>query len=242
VYHYERLAAEVRLAIGAQRGRRILHVTDLHNGLAGFRFMRALERSLTPDVIVNTGDISGLGPVVEDIWVKRILRSEAPLVFTAGNHDSDWLPKRMAGTAACTLTHPSVCEIAGLKFWGYRDPNKTRFMISLNYQPELCLAAAVQCWPPSEGGPIIAAVHNELMCGEGIASVPLVLSGHFHSPKVWRSGPTLFVRSGSIGGGGPFGQKLEATVVDVDSISFKPQGVWLIKAEDRSVTTNAFAL
>jgi len=230
VSHYERLAAEVRSAVGVSRGKRILHVTDFHNGIAGFRFAAALRRVLSPDVVVNTGDVSGLGPVVERLWL-RCLLAETPLVFAGGNHDSDWLVQRMERKAACALSGPEVCEAAGLRFWGYRDPNKTRFMGRSKYSPELCCSTAKEFWPPRDGGPVIAAVHNELMSGEGVASAPLVLSGHFHSPKVFRSGPTLFVRSGSIGGGGPFGRNLEATIVDVDPTSFEPLGLWLVKAE-----------
>jgi len=216
--------------VGLSPGKRILHVTDFHNGIAGFRFAAALQRVISCDVVVNTGDVSGLGPVVESLWL-RCLLAETPLVFAGGNHDSDWLVQRMERKAACALSGPEVCEAAGLRFWGYPDPNKTRFMGRSKYSTELCRSSAKEFWPPCDAGPVIAAVHNELMCGEGVASVPLVLSGHFHSPRVFRSGPTLLVRSGSIGGGGPFGRILEGTIVDVDPTSLEPMRVWTIKIQ-----------
>jgi predicted MPP superfamily phosphohydrolase len=227
------LARLARAEIGTKTGRRILHVTDLHNRLAGLRLTHELIGPLGVDVVVNTGDVSGMGPAAEAVFAALMSGGPVPLVYAAGNHDSDYLGRRLTGAGAVVLDGPRPYYVCDMRFWGYPDPNQTRLFGPKGYDKDLVREIAGRNWPPGQedGLPLIACVHHELMAEPAAEGVPLVLSGHFHAPKVVRRGPTLYVRTGSTGGGGPFGGPLEASVVDVEPDSCEPLAVWLLKAD-----------
>jgi predicted MPP superfamily phosphohydrolase len=235
-----RAAEEISASIGTSQGKRILHVTDQHNRLSSFRLVRMLASRLKPDVVVNTGDISGLGGWTEGFWIQAFCRLEVPTVFAPGNHDSEIAVDHFETLGSCCLDRPKVCQRGGLRFWGYPDPNRTSLFARQAYDSALCQAARERFWPPQEQDlPVIVAVHNELMAGPSAPGVPLILAGHFHSPKVVATDGTLLVRSGSAGGGGPFGGLLEFAVIDLSATKHLPSTVWLIRAgpEDTVVET-----
>ncbi|MDQ4149926.1 MAG: metallophosphoesterase [Actinomycetota bacterium] len=232
-------AEEIRAAVGAAKGKRILHVTDQHNRLSGFRIAQLLSERLEPDVLVNTGDISGWGPLVEGVWIRGFCRVRVPTVFAPGNHESRDASGHFQAVGACSLDEPSVCEVGGLRFWGYRDPNRSP-LLGKPYDLGKCLAARERLWPPSVELPFIAAVHNRAMVG-AMRGVPLVLSGHYHSPRVSRQGPTVSVRAGSTGGGGPFGGPLELAIIDVDGVRHEPLAVWLVSVGEAATYVKGVA-
>lgn len=232
----EAAAEEIARDCGPKRGNRILHVSDFHNRLRGFRLTRALVRSLQPDVVVNTGDICGIGTRIETFLVSRFCRF-GPQVFAPGNHDSRATLRGLASAGADVLDEPRMLEAGGINLWGYRDPNKTP-MFGPRYDVSLCKNAAVANHPPA-GLPLVAAVHHLSMV-QPHPDVKLVLTGHVHGQKIGAHGSALWVRCGSTGGGGPFGGPLQAAVIDVEPITMKPKGLWLISVgEEVSVRSVA---
>lgn len=179
-----------------------------------------------PAVTINTGDLSGVGGIFERGLVRALGRLVNPHVFAPGNHDGAVTVAAMAGAGALVLDEPRVVEVSGLRIWGYADPNRTRFGRGDSYRNELCEAAAAAVEAPSEQGPMIVAVHNELML-PALAQSPLVLCGHLHAGSVRRVGSALVVRSGSTGGGGPFGGALHFAIIDVEPESHVPLSVWM---------------
>ncbi|MGH2773728.1 MAG: metallophosphoesterase family protein [Actinomycetota bacterium] len=224
------MAAAIAAEMERPSGIRILHVTDLHNRLSGFRFCSALIGAVTADVVVDTGDLSGLGSGAETLLVGIFGKLPIPRVFVAGNHDSGACSGIFRNAGACVMDEPAVCEVAGVRFWGHRDPNRTRLFQGRRYDNSLCVRAAETIRPSEKSAPVVAAVHNERMVLPG-PSVPLVLGGHFHLPKVYRKQDTVYVRTGSTGGGGPFGSALHASVIDVDPGTYRPRAIWLVSAD-----------
>lgn len=229
-------AGDVARAVGPAEGLRILHVTDVHNRIRGFRFAGALARALRPALVVDTGDAAGIGGPVEGALLLLLSRVGFPRVFAPGNHDSPDTAAAMRRLGAEVLDRPRLAAAGGVRVWGYPDPNRSP-LFGPAYDPGRCRAAARRVRPPDRtGGPYVVAVHNELMVEEVPPDVPLVLSGHGHRPRVRRCGTTLFVRTGSTGGGGPLGGPLHAAVIDVAPSTFRPTGLWLLNLSGRKVT------
>lgn len=214
--------------IGPPAAIRILHFTDLHNRPSGVLLCRSLTRALRPGLVVNTGDLSGLGPAAEAALIGSLAWLPAPVVFVPGNHDSAASAAIFRSAGGCVLDAPAVCRAGGVRVWGYRDPNSTRLFRGRDYRDAACREAAARVKPPLHRGPLVAAVHNALMVNPH-QSVPLVLSGHFHHPEVVRRGPSLMLRTGSTGGGGPFGGALHASVAEIDPDTYCPVSIWLIE-------------
>lgn len=179
---------------------------------------------------INTGDLSGVGGIVEKVLVWALGGLSNPSVFAPGNHDGAVTTAAMAGVGAFVLDEPRVVEVSGLRIWGYADPNRTRFGRGDRYRNDLCKSAAAAVKVPNNRDPIVVAVHNELMM-PALLRAPLVLCGHLHAPSVRRAGSALVVRCGSTGGGGPFGGVVHFAIVDVDPKSHEPLSVWMGKVD-----------
>lgn len=193
--------------------------------------MNRLVAQVSPDLIVDTGDMSGIPGPWQNLFMALHFRVGGPYVFAPGNHDDGRTLRLMRRRGALVLDRPMTVEVAGLRVWGFPDPNKTRWGFGDRYSNDLVASVASELSPSS--GPVVAAVHSELMVRPS-AAIPLVLCGHVHTARVWNSGGTTFLRPGSSGGGGPFGSALRFGVVDIDPVSHRPIAVWFIRSEGRS--------
>lgn len=214
---------------------RILQISDLHNSVRGFRFASALAEAVEPDLIVDTGDLSGVGgfPEVLLLWMlHRIRRSQ---VLAPGNHDSATTNRVLRRMGAVVLDRPMLAEIAGVRIWGYADPNRSP-MGGPPYSLELARRAARSVRPPEGVGPYLIAVHDDAMVGRLPPEATMVLSGHGHVSRVWRRGSAVHLRCGSTGGGGPFGGPLQAAVIDLSLPGHRPRHIWLVETDGRTVS------
>lgn len=224
-----RAASEIEKGCGPRSGLRILHVSDFHNRLNGFRFARELVRVLQPEVEVNTGDLSGLGTRFESFAMERLCDFGSQ-VFAPGNHDCEFTIEGVRATGAKVLVEPDLVEVSGLPVWGYRDPNETP-VFGPSYDVSLCEHTASLYRPP-QGAPLIVAVHHRAMLRPH-PDVKLVLTGHVHSPKVGKHGEAIWLRCGSTGGGRPFGGPLQAAIIDVVPETLEPAAVWLVSVGEK---------
>ena len=238
---WRRLGELAASAVGDRRGALLLHVTDIHNRLRGFRFSTALADALAPDVVVNTGDLSGAPGPAEAALLRTAYRMRWPQVLAPGNHDSATTVRVMRGMGAEVLDHPRVVTVGGVRLWGYPDPNASPWGAP-PYDSRLCRATAEVVRPPAGKGPYVIAVHSSHMVRRPPPEVSLVLWGHRHDPGVDLRGRTLFVRPGSTGGGGPFGGSLQAAVVDLSLPDHRPLGVWLVETDGRTVAVRQVPL
>jgi predicted MPP superfamily phosphohydrolase len=224
-----RAARLVADACGPPRGPRLLHVTDLHNRPAAFRLVSALCRTMALRLVVTTGDLSGLGGPVEWALLFALARWDAPVVFAPGNHDSELTQRCMRRRGAEVLSGPRLVTVAGVRVWGYPDPNRT-VLFGPAYSPELAAAAAAETRPPA-GDPYLIAVHSERMVAEVPPDVRLLLCGHIHSPEVRFAGHAVIVRPGAAGGTNPWSGPVRAAVVDLDLPAHAPLGIWLVEID-----------
>jgi len=220
-------AGLVAEALGPARGARVLHVTDLHNRPAAFRMASALGEALGPVLVVNTGDLSGIGGPFEIALLRSLGRAGRPTVFAPGNHDSQLTEREMRRLGAEVLSDPRLVAVGGVRVWGYRDPNRT-VLFGPPDGPGRSRAVAAEGRPP-EDAPYVIAVHSERMVEAVPPGVPLVLCGHIHTPSVRSQGGAVFVRPGSAGGDNPWSGPVRAAVVDLDLPSHMPLAIWLLE-------------
>lgn len=230
------LVEEVAKSCGPSAGLRILHTTDHHNRRAAFRLEQQLSVRLSVNVVVNTGDVCGIGGPIERFILRRLFRRVAPTLFTPGNHDSSTTIDEMRRLGAVVLDLPAFAEVGGARFWGYRDPNHSRILLGPRYQSAICRAAARRLEPDlaQTTRPFIAAVHHESMVPDPAPKAcPLILCGHFHSSRIRRRrNGTLIVRTGASGGrNGHFSRALRFSVIDVEPTTFRPLAVAVFEAE-----------
>lgn len=223
-------AEVLAVAVVPPRGVRLLHVTDLHNRVAAFRLISLLCERLRPELVINTGDLSGIGGPFEVALLRGLARLACPVVFAPGNHDSDLTVREMRRLGASVLSEPRLVTVGGVRVWGYPDPNRT-VLFGPGYDPAVARGAAADIRPPDEA-PYVIAVHSERMVAAVPDGVSLVLCGHLHGPEVRTAGGALFVRPGAAGGTNPWSGPVRAAVVDLDLPAHDPVGVWLLEVED----------
>lgn len=211
-----------------------------HN--AGFKFFAELSRALRPDAIVILGDLSGLPQPFESLvlrWAWDTPRG-VPTLLAGGNHDSDSALRTMQRKGARVLHTPSMVDLDGLRVWGWRDPNRTRWGRHDAYSPALCRERAPA--PPDDGEPYIAAVHCSAMMPVVPDSCRLVLAGHAHVPKAWKQSQTVFARTGTAGGGGLNWPgrvtPRQAMVVDVALPEHRARAVYFVESNGKTATVS----
>jgi len=209
-------------------------VSDLHNRSLAFSLTAELAGSITATVVVNTGDLCGIGGPLERFLLSRWLEKwPAGSILAPGNHDSSSTADAFRKAGGSVLSPEAFIEVQGIRFWGYPDPNRTKLVIGPRYDASLCERASeeVQARTSSVPRPFVIAVHNELMAGKPPAGCPLVFAGHFHSPRIRRLGPTLYVRAGTTGGRSKRSKAMHFAIVDVAQQTLEPQAVWLVEVE-----------
>jgi len=237
INRWHRMACLANVQIPPQgEARRLLVGSCWHN--LGFRFFEELADVLEPDVVVCLGDLSGLDPLgVDSVVVQTMWNIRHPTVFAPGNHDLALVRRVMQLKGAAVLESPGVVDINGLRIWGWADPNRTRWGRKDHYSTDLCRVRAPL---PPTGEPYLVAVHSSAMLPPPIPNIPLVLCGHAHVPKVWRSGSTVYARTGTAGGGGlNWPGKVtprQAMVVDVKLPEHTAAGIWVVESDGRTIS------
>lgn len=176
---------------GQWRGRRLVHISDFHIGnhvdTEYLRRTLAEARTLAPDLVVITGDLTDSGV--------RWLHERVDTVFAAvprgthgtfailGNHDygRDWRDMhaadkvvRHANIAGFTTLRNEVVDVDGLQLVGFDD------FWSPGYDP----ARAMAHWDATRPG--LALVHNPDVCDEPVwdGFRGWILAGHTHGGQV----------------------------------------------------------
>jgi len=114
-----RLIAEPGERGPATRLGRLTLASDLHNNVLA---LPALERAVDGGALVFAGDLTDRGSPFEAALTARVARIGDPVVFVAGNHDSDTLVRRLRRAGVIVLGR-RVRRVAGLRMAGYSSPN-----------------------------------------------------------------------------------------------------------------------
>jgi predicted phosphodiesterase len=157
--------------------------------------------------VVDTGDITTFGTTPERLILDRIGGFEVPYVFIRGNHDPYSVGSRVESLENAETLESEAVTVEGIRFFGAPHP---LFTPGGEMEEHDEVAAEVE-----QAGERLAArllaetvpvdvllVHDGRMSLPSAGTVPLVLSGHFHRfAREVREG-TIYLESGSTGGGG----------------------------------------
>jgi len=193
----------------------VLHVSDFHNHPSAARITAEIARSFGVDFVVNTGDLTDFGTLLEAELIGGLDRIEAPHFFVSGNHETPAILEKIASLGAVTLIDGELVERSGLVIAGVPDPRSLSESAESITQLEAADHAARinERLAAMEERPDILAVHN-FRIAQAIepGAVPAVLFGHSHAAGVqFRSG-TAYVNAGTTGGAGLRGLEAERDV------------------------------
>lgn len=185
-----------------------LHVGDLHASPVGMDLARQLAASFEVDVVVDTGDITSFNTPLERAIIDRIPGFGVPYVFVRGNHDSPGTVARMKRWRNVVVLDRELQEVAGLRVFGAADPELTP--ANPNRATDARRAALLERRGRQmaeqlaglDAPPDVVAVHDDRQGVPLSGRVPLIISGHFHRPGARVIDGTIFLRTGTTGGGG----------------------------------------
>ncbi|MGE5558352.1 MAG: metallophosphoesterase family protein [Bacillota bacterium] len=200
---------------------RILHVSDIHNNPAAFDFISKLVTSFDVDLIIDTGDITDFGTVLEASLFQGINGLTIPYYFVPGNHDSPEVLRYLRKIGNVKILNGET-TFKGIKISGIPDPaseDNTGPLVS----PRKITAAARKWGDRILAGktPDIVAVHNKDVAAALDGKVPLILHGHDHLLRVDATGPaTKKIDAGTTGAAGLRGLQQRGTPYSVALLYF----------------------
>lgn len=183
----------------------VLHITDIHNHPSAVGIVGEIARSFDVDFIVNTGDLTDFGTVLETELVDGLARIDVPQLFVSGNHESPSVIDKIESLNSMTLLDGRQVRQTGLIVAGLPDPGAYRdSAASMTPTEAMSHANAInERLAAMHEAPDILALHN-FRAAQGVnpGLVPAILFGHSHTPGVqFRSG-TAYVNAGTTGGAG----------------------------------------
>lgn len=185
----------------------VLHISDIHSSPLGMDFAQQLAREFDADVVVDTGDITTFGTRPERLILERIEGFEVPYLFVRGNHDPYSVGALVETAENSETLEGEAVTVEGIRFFGAPHPLYTpggdiedhEEVAGEVVQAGERLAAGL----PMQAPPVdVMLVHDGRMARPAAGQVPLVLSGHFHRFARDLVEGTVFLESGSTGGGG----------------------------------------
>ncbi|MEA2188427.1 MAG: hypothetical protein QOK16_3438 [Solirubrobacteraceae bacterium] len=206
-----------------ERHPRLTVASDLHNNVIA---LPALENAARGGPLLFAGDLTDRGSPLEQKLVLRVVRAGRPLVFIAGNHDSDVLERKLARAGAIVLTRSGLLRgdgrtdgrivqlVDGLRIAGYDDPLKR--LARENYRdngaiPTLEEQQEFAAWLDALRDRVdVVMVHAPALAQLAMRHLreqppeqPLVIvEGHTHTSELVRSKRLTVINAGSVGGGG----------------------------------------
>jgi len=220
----------------------VLWVSDVHNNPASYRVMKAMVDQFEVAAVLDTGDSTDLGSVVESSLIAPVGRLGVPYVWVRGNHDSTRTQLYMESLPGVTvLDGPEVVEVAGLRLAGIGDPRFTpvrQVATASAAQQELLVEAGQELADAIDGEDVdVALVHEPPMAGPLHGVVPLVLDGHRHRRGEQRVDGTLELTQGSSGGAGlrAFDGGEGALPLDMSILHFDPVDGTLVAVDEITV-------
>lgn len=184
---------------------RVLHVTDLHLDPVGAELARSLAHAYGVSLVIDTGDIAISGTEPETALLSSLVVTSTPVVYVPGNHDSPAVDAALDDLPNVTVASPGMLTVDGMTIFAVPDPVARGFGIEpearvienetagVRAQLEAQLAAGLP-------RPDIIAFHNPAMERDFVGLAPLILSGHTHSPRLYRQEGTARLNSGTLGG------------------------------------------
>jgi predicted phosphodiesterase len=167
---------------------RVLHISDIHNNVAAFPFVREVANKFQVAFIVDTGDLTDFGSALEAGIMQGIRRLPYPYVIALGNHDSPKVGKALADVPNVTLLDGTLKTVKDVRIIGIPNPAAARQGLEgINPSPEEMkanqteLLQRIRALPEP---PDIVAIHDPRQAYMVWGRVPLVLCGHMHQQGI----------------------------------------------------------
>jgi predicted phosphodiesterase len=186
----------------------VLHISDVHASPLGMDFAQRLAESFEVGFVIDTGDITSFGSPLERAILARVPAFRVPYVFIRGNHDDPEVGTSIEAYDNAEVLENEAVTLEGITVYGAPHPLYTPdpgFDLSDQEigaaleEAGLDLVATLAGESPS---PDVLAVHDDRMALPAAGQVPVVVSGHFHRFAAAVNEGSLFLRTGSTGGGG----------------------------------------
>lgn len=201
---------------------KILHVSDIHNNPAAFEFIERIIEGFSVDLIIDTGDLTDYGTILETRLAGKIRTLDVPYLFVPGNHDSPEVINGLEKLPNIIVLRKGIYDFSGLTILGWEDPAARAPATLLPKEDDLRKEAellAEFCTTISEEVDVLA-VHN-IKLAEGLTGqIPVVLHGHNHRAAVQEAENTVFVNAGTSGAAGLRGLENEALPYSVALLRF----------------------
>jgi len=183
---------------------RVLHVSDIHNNPAAFDFMEQIVQNFNVDFVIDTGDITDYGTILEDMVIKNLSNLPVQYIFVAGNHDSPNTMEMIAAIDNVTVLDGEMINVKGINILGFPDFRSMALNIdSSNEKDNLKLNLTIRdkLYTLDET-PDILAVHDP-DATEGLTDLAsIILNGHVHKASLKEENGTLIINAGTTGAAG----------------------------------------
>ncbi len=200
---YGELAAQPSPTSGATV---VLHISDIHASPLGMDFAQQLAATFGADLVIDTGDITSFGSPLESSVLDRIPQFGVPYLFVRGNHDSATVAAQIENLPNGETLDSEAVTVEGITIAGGAHPlftpDPSTTFTDEEVEVAVAEAGAELATRIAGTDPDVLAVHDDRMAEASAGDVPLVVSGHFHRFDAEVRQGTLFLRTGSTGGGG----------------------------------------
>lgn len=181
---------------------RVLHVSDIHNHPVALELMKQMIEKFQVNFVVDTGDLSDYGTVLESLLTKELPELSVPYVFIPGNHDSPAIVEALQEYENVIVLDEEVTEIDGVTIFGIADPaSQDYFLISSSAEKYPGHAVDLQEILRFLSVDIIA-VHRPQMAHQLAGYAPVILHGHDHTSQVSVLKGSAVIDAGTTGGAG----------------------------------------
>ncbi len=184
--------------------KRILHVSDIHNNPLAGDFIKVLVKGLSPDLILNTGDITDMGSEIELRLTDSLKNINRPHFYVSGNHDSEQVTNTLKNDFGIYVLNNEVVKAGGLLIMGYGDPKgRKSFDADATTEEIDSLVERIRNRiSKMKKTPDVLMVHNPDVAEKLAGQVPLILSGHSHRISSKMKDGTIIVVAGTTGAAG----------------------------------------
>jgi predicted phosphodiesterase len=182
----------------------ILHVSDIHNNPAAFDLIDQLIETFKVQLVIDTGDLTDYGTVLESEIVKRIETLSLPYFFVPGNHDSPLIINRLRQLDNVRVLLDTTVNFNGLTIFGLADPAAAGYNPDgaspeqLNRSRDELTQKITAASPP----PDLVVIHNRYLAQNMPGKVSVILHGHDHRYGVTVQKNTVIVDGGTTGAAG----------------------------------------
>ncbi|MFA6450808.1 MAG: metallophosphoesterase [bacterium] len=208
---------------------RVLHISDMHNNPIAAEMVYKIYKTLAPDIVLNSGDITDLGMPLELNMMNSLKRLKEPMIFVSGNHDFPKAVEELKKNFGAVVLDGNMIEVKGLRILGFGSPSPfagKSVKLSMHAKESRAFRERIQGVIRSASKkPDILIVHYPHIGRSLAGSVPVILAGHTHNAYAQTLKNSLVVNAGTTGAAGArYFLKVEKPKYTVALITFKKSG------------------